>query len=543
MNADIVLKSNVIYDGRRRDVFPGGVAITGNRITAVGSAEEIDALIGPETRVLEYEDKLIMPGIIDNHVHVTMGAMIHSNDIDLTGTRSAEECVEMVRDYLARVPDAPMVYAQGWMLNVWDNKKDYPTKQMLDAISTEIPICLGTADGWNFWVNSKALETFGYTKESVDEAQSWYVKKDKDGELTGILYNLGCTPAYFCMLDLDPEEAKPMILSSLEKYNQYGITAAGDVSNEWVIEREPAGFKLYRDLEQAGKLNVRIYVYPSIGKTTDFSKAHELQKQYSDGYVRMLGLKAYQDGVIDSYTGVMVDPYLDDPEQPDRNGEPMFTQEALNEIVTAANADGFPVRIHCTGDGSTRMSLNAFEASIKANGRHGLRNGIEHIEACKPVDRPRFAELEVMANKQPGHFLLCDEDWYIEALGQENWHEIHPFKCLLDAGAPMSLSTDFPIIEINPFSNIYAAVTRRLFDGTPLGDNPEDCLDIYDALYGYTYMGAYGMGLEDSLGSLEAGKLADVAVINGRVVDEAPEELLDRKALLAIMDGKIVYEA
>ena len=107
----------------------------------------------------------------------------------------------------------------------------------------------------------------------------------------------------------------------------------------------------------------------------------------------------------------------------------------------------------------------------------------------------------------------------------------------------MSLSTDFPIIEINPFSNIYAAVTRRLFDGTPLGDNPEDCLDIYDALYGYTYMGAYGMGLEDSLGSLEAGKLADVAVINGRVVDEAPEELLDRKALLAIMDGKIVYEA
>ena len=310
-----------------------------------------------------------------------------------------------------------------------------------------------------------------------------------------------------------------------------------------MIDREPAGFKLYRDLEQAGKLNVRIYVYPSIGKTTNFSRAHELKKEYSDGYVVMPGLKAYQDGVIDSYTGVMVDPYRDDPAQPNRNGEPMFTQEALNEIVTAANAEGFPVRIHCTGDGSTRMSLNAFEASIAANGRHGLRNGIEHIEACKPSDRVRFGELDVMANKQPGHFLLCDEQWYREALGDENWHEIHPFKCLLDAGANVSLSTDFPIIEINPFKNIYAALTRCLFDGTPLGDNQEDCMSIYDALYGYTYMGAYGMGLEDTLGSLEAGKRADVTVIDGRVIDEDPQEILKRQALLTIMDGKIVFEA
>ena len=540
MKADIVIKGNAVYNGRDRKVFEGSVAVSGNRIAAVGGIEEIDQYIGENTKVFEYQDKLIMPGIIDNHVHVTMGAMIHSNNVDLIGTKSAEECVEKVRQYFRENPDAPMLFTQGWMLNVWD-KQEYPTKEMLDEISTEVPICLGTADGWNFWVNSKALEVFGYTKENIDDKQSWYVKKDKEGELTGILYNLGCTPAYFCMLDLDPETAKPMIKASLDIYNSFGITAAGDVSNEWEIKREPEGFKLYRELEAAGELKVRLYVYPSIGKTTDFSYAHELQKQYADGYVIMPGLKAYQDGVIDSYTGVMVEPYRDDPAQPDRNGEPMFTQEALNEIITAANAEGFPVRVHCTGDGSTRMTLNAFETSMKANGKHGLRNGIEHIEACKPEDRPRFAQLGVMANKQPGHFLLCDEEWYINALGEENWHEIHPFKLLLDAGAPVSLSTDFPIIEINPFSNMYAAVTRCMFDGTPLGTNPDDCMDIYDALYGYTYMGAYGLGVEDELGSLEAGKLADVAVIDGRIVDEDPKMLLERKAVLTIMDGKIVY--
>ena len=289
MKADIVIKGNAVYNGRDRKVFEGGVAVSGNRIAAVGGIEEIDQYIGENTKVFEYQDKLIMPGIIDNHVHVTMGAMIHSNNVDLIGTKSAEECVEKVRQYFRENPDAPMLFTQGWMLNVWD-KQEYPTKEMLDEISTEVPICLGTADGWNFWVNSKALEVFGYTKENIDDKQSWYVKKDKEGELTGILYNLGCTPAYFCMLDLDPETAKPMIKASLDIYNSFGITAAGDVSNEWEIKREPEGFKLYRELEAAGELKVRLYVYPSIGKTTDFSYAHELQKQYADGYVIMVSL-------------------------------------------------------------------------------------------------------------------------------------------------------------------------------------------------------------------------------------------------------------
>lgn len=542
MKADLVLKSNIVYDGINRNTFAGGVAVTGNIITAVGTSEEIDKYIGEDTEIIEYTDKLIMPGMIDNHVHVTMGSMVHSNDIDLTGTKSAEECADKVRAYLAKCPDAPMVFAQGWMVNSWD-KREFPTKELLDEISTDIPIILGTADGWNFWVNSKALEMFGFSRDNVDDEQAWYVKKNEEGDLTGILYHLGCVPAYFCLLNLDPEDAKPMLKNSLAIYSKCGITAAGDVSQEWEIEREPKGFRWFREMEEAGELNVRLYVYPSIGKTTDFSVAKKLREEYNHGYVVMPGLKAYQDGVIDSYTGVMVHGYKDDPENPDRNGEPLFTQEALNEIITAANAEGFPVRVHCTGDGSTRMCLDAFEASIKANGRHGLRNGIEHIEACEPEDRPRFAELDVMANKQPGHFLLCDEEWYKGAVGEEIWHEMHPFRCLLDQGAKISLSTDFPIIEINPFPNIYAAVTRCTFDGTPMGDNPEDCLDIYDCLYGYTYMGAYGMGVEDKLGSLEAGKLADITVINGRVVDDSPQELLKRESVLTLMDGRIVYKA
>lgn len=541
LKADKVLKSNVIYTGRGNNVISGGVAVSGNKILAVGSNEEIDQYIGEETEVFEYEDKLIMPGLIDNHVHITMGAVMHDNDLNLEGTRSEEECAARVKAYLDEHPDTDILVACGWMLSIWD-KKEFPKKETLDAIRDDIPICLSTADGWMCWVNSKALEMFGYTKESITKEQEVYVKKDENGELIGTLYHLGADPVNFILLNIDENKAKEMMKSSFAKYNQYGLTTAGDVSNELVIEKEPKGFKLFREMEQAGDLNLRIYIYPAIGKDGDFTLAHKLQEEYSDGLVVMPGLKAYGDGVIDAHTGVLNAPYLDIKDDPNFNGEPIHTQEALNMLITRANAEGFPVRIHCTGDGSTRMALNAFEESQKVNGKHGLRNGIEHIELMEDEDYPRFAELDVMANKQPGHYYLCSPEYMLDAIGERRWFRSQPLKSFYDAGANVSLSTDFPIIEVNPFHNMYVAVTRLNLESQPMGADINEKIDIFTALEGYTYMGAYGMGVEDKIGSLEAGKIADIAVIDGRVFDEDPAKLLERKALLTIMDGRIVYK-
>ena len=540
MFADIVLKSNVIYTATADEVISGGVAVKDNKIVAVGSEADIAQYIGEETVVKEYGDKLIMPGFIDDHLHVMMGAMIHSNDINLEGTKSAEECVEKVRAFLDKNPDAGLVLAMGWMISAWD-KHEWPTKEMLDEISTEIPICLSTADGWFVWVNSKALELFGYTKESVSDEFSQYVKKDKDGELTGILYSIGGNPANYMTLDIDREVAEGMVESSLEVYSKYGITAAGDLSNERVIDREPEAFEIYRDMEQQGRLNVRMYVYPAIDNDLEFKRAKELREQYKDGYVIMPGLKAYQDGVIDGYTGVLVEPYIHDKDNPEFNAEPIYTQERLNELVTAANKEGFPVRIHCTGDGSTRMSLNSFEASMKANGKHGLRNAVEHVELLHEDDYQRFVDLDVFAGKQPSHLLLCTEDFMLDTVGTERWAHSMPLKSLFDAGIKVPFSTDFPIVEVNPFLTIYAAMTRSTTDGE-LITGADEAVDIWQALYASTYLGAYALCCEDKLGSLEPGKLADIAVIDGRVFDETPEEILKREAVLTMMDGRIVYE-
>ncbi|MBQ6401548.1 MAG: amidohydrolase [Firmicutes bacterium] len=538
--ADKIITSNLVYPGRGREVFAGGAAVRGDRILAVGSEEELQAFVGPDTEVYAYEDKLLLPGIIDSHIHITMGAMMDDNDINLEGTRSAEECVDIVRDYLQRHPETKLILASGWMISAWDDQ-ELPRKEMLDEISRDIPICLPTADGWLVWVNSKALELFGYTPEKVQGEDCFYIKKDEQGELTGVLYNKGADPVYFMMMDIDRDDAKRMLRHSIGRFNTFGITTVGDLSNEHVINREPEGFAIYRELEQQGELTCRIFVYPAIDRDLTFARAKELQRQYSSGLVRMPGLKAYQDGVIDAYTGVLVEPYVDDPENPEKNAVPIHTQEELNAKVTAANGEGFPVRIHCTGDGAVRMSLNAFEASGKANGSHGLRNCIEHIEMLHEGDYERFGQLDVMACKQPAHLLLCTESFMIDAIGEERWHTSHPFQSIIDAGGTVNMSTDYPIIDIDPFTNIYAALTRRTTGGELMGTNPDDVMDIWETLEGYTYLGAYTLGQEEELGTLEAGKKADIAVLDGRIIDDKPEDILGRSALLTIMDGKVVH--
>ena len=545
MKADRIIKSNLVYSGRGRETFSGGVAVKGDRIVAVGGEDELAPWEGPETEVLAYEDRLLLPGIIDSHIHITMGAMMDDNDIDLEGTKSAEECVAIVRDYLERNPETKLILAGGWMISAWDSQ-ELPRKEMLDEISREIPICLPTADGWLVWVNSKALEMFGYTPQTVTDKDSFYIKKDEKGELTGILYNKGADPVYFMMMDIDGRDAERMLLHSIGRFSAFGITAVGDLSNEHVIEREPAGFAIYRRLEEQGKLGCRIFIYPAIDKDLAFAKARALRDEYpmkSDRLVRMPGLKAYQDGVIDAYTGVLVEPYEDDPEDPEKNAEPIHTQDQLNLKVCSANSEGFPVRIHCTGDGAVRMALNAFEASRKANGDHGLRNCIEHIEMLHEGDYERFGELDVIACKQPAHLLLCTESFMVDAIGEKRWKYSHPFRSIIDAGGTVNMSTDYPIVDIDPMTNIYAALTRRTTGGELMGTNPEDVLDIWQALEGYTYLGAYTLGVEDELGTLETGKKADIAVLDGRIIDEAPEALLGKKALLTVMNGEVVYRA
>lgn len=521
MNASTIIKSDLIYTGSGSSTISGAVAVSGEKIIAVGSEEEVLKYKGDDTEIIEAYGNLVMPGFIDNHCHYPMGAIDCAGCVDLEGIHSAEDCLAAAKKYYEEHPDISLLYGWGWHMTDWE-ETGMPHISQLDAISSEIPICLMSGDGWLAFVNSKTLENFGYTKENVTKDMEMKVRKDENGELSGILYddnNHTC----FLLFDQEEETAKKMILDSFEHHLAYGITSIGDVANEaGTPVREPQGYKWLRDLEKEGRLNMRVYVYPNIGSDGDLTVQKQLREEYSDGMVQLKGLKTYFDGVIDGGTALLAEPYSDNA---DSCGEPYMPPEKLHMLINAANKEGFAVRCHCVGDGAVSLALECFEESNRVNGRKGLRNCIEHMELVREEDYHRFVDADVVAASQPV-FVHIDTISLKGKVG-ERWNRMQPVKTMMDAGVKLSMSTDYPIVDNNPFLNIYTAMTRLNNEGCFVG-NMDDALDIYQCLHAYTYMSAYTMGEEDRIGSLKEGMLADIIIVDGPVVTEPAENLLEK---------------
>lgn len=533
--ADVILYSNLIYPGRGNCTFEGGVAIKKDKIICVGARNEIADYEGHETKVFHYENQLVMPGFIDSHIHISAGMQERCARLDLIKTTSKEECLTRTVQYYREHPELRYIYGYGWLINDW-NDKTWPNKRDLDAVLPDVPVFLASADGWNCWVNSKGLEMLGYTKENITDKWEQYVFKDSDGELTGILYGDGCDATYFLTYSLPEEEAEAVASSVFDVFAENGITTVAELAAETHLRYEPKGYRIFKRLENKGKLNVRIHLYPAIGRNMDFSEHHKLQEEFGEGLVRISGLKMYMDGVINGCTAFMAEPYGD---RADTIGAPMYTQEETNLNFEKANREGFAVRVHALGDGAVHRVLNAVEYSQR-QGNPPMRNCIEHINFILDEDKWRFQELGVIAAIQPTHLTL-HADSVESQFGSERWAKSFPFKSLLDAGAKVALSSDYPVVSVDPFFGIYAALTRKDVEKTIKRENPGEMVSLFEILEGYNYGSAYAISRENELGTLEAGKLADIVVIDGPLVGETPEDILTRKIDMTMFNGNIIY--
>lgn len=541
MYADKIIYGENIYSGKGEGTFAGGIAVKGSKILAVGSESQIRDYEGVDTDVYRYGEELIMPGFIDNHHHYPMAVIMEAYGIEMYDAPSPEYCVEKARAYYEAHKDTPMIYGMGWQASNWGSDAK-PDKKMLDSISAEIPIFLGSNDGWMFWVNSKALEIMGYDKACKDNQCSGNVYLDENGEPTGLLYGSASEKLFYLLNYLDKEDSLKIIAEGFNAYVNYGVTSIGEVSNEFKKpDRELGTYDLLDELysSEEGWKQPRTFFYPCIGRDGDFTTAKKLRKNYSSGKLQLKGLKGYIDGVLTTKTAVMLEPYLNSQEK----GTPIYTQEELNFIVAKANAEGFAVRIHAIGDGGVRMCLDAYEHSMKENGRHGLRNCVEHIEACNEADFKRFKELDVVAAINPAHAIM--DESLENIVTEEVFYNLHPFRPFLDTGAVVSVATDAPIVTVNPMLTIYAGVTKCTEEGRAIFPKPGDQMTIWETLSGYTYLSAYALGAEDELGSLEAGKLADIVVLDRDLIKTAqkdPREILDTKVKLTMIDGQVAAE-
>jgi predicted amidohydrolase YtcJ len=542
---DLLLKSTHIFTAETTSFFAGAVGISGERIARVfHKGEPVDDFISPDTKVIDCGDHLIMPGLIDSHVHFRMSAITRTDaGVHLDDCRSEQECVDLVAEFRRKNPDVDHIYGFGWLNTLWgENGAPLPTRHSLDAAVPDIPVYLESLDGHNSWVNTKALEKCGYTPESTSHFGGYV--KEEDGSLSGVLIDLEVNSKPFSYgMELDPERLKDVTLKFMSEMNSFGITSSACVSCYTIPAGNQNHYAVWDEMnrEMDGGLPVRMFLYPCMGITGDFTEQKALREKYHSPKVKVAGLKEFLDGVVVGGTAYSLTPYK-------YNGDPnhvthsFYDPSIYKSVVTKANQEGFSVRMHAISDGSARLGLDVFEAAQKAAGnRKDITNTLEHLDNLEPEDVPRFGELGVIPSMQPAHMSLTNT-YFIDSLGERRAKLAYQHRNLIDSGAIMAFGTDVPCAPLNPFETIWYALTRCDFDGNPLTQNPDQAVTLGEALKAYTDGSSHAVNAYNELGTLTAGKYADIAVIDGPMFGETPEAIRGRKAQMTISAGKIVYK-
>ena len=542
-----VLKGNAIFDGTGRPPFSGAVIIEGNKIvkvlqdgdgfqgiTADGSCPGIPA--GAE--IIDCGDRLIMPGFNDAHTHITVGAFLEDENfgINLIEAGSKEECITQLKAFAEAHPDNE--WAIGFMANnfAWENP-GLPDRYDLDAAFPDRPAVIQMCDMHSCIVNSFGINYLNI-KDDIPSPDDGVIEKDEKGVLTGRFIDGGGFIIMQAVYDTADEVYFDVYSKFFRKLASLGITACGLVAPVG-IPKDPLA--IFRQLDRDGALTARVSYYPSILEYDREAFAARCS-EYNTGKIRIGGVKQLVDGVAATHTAYMLEPYLD---APDTCGKPSVDMDAFRCQVLNAVRDGVACRVHTIGDRAVREVLDIFEEAKSLYGDQGLRHVQEHIETVHPDDMGRFAEIGVACCMQPMHmvFDLAGDD-HDRQMGPERCVHSWPMRELLDTGAVLALGSDFPIVEIDPLHEVYGAVARQTFEGYPEGGwYPDQRITMAETLKAYTYGSAYVEGCEDEFGTLEAGQLADVIVIDRNLFEIEPAEILQASVALTVSDGRIVYRA
>jgi len=533
--ADIVISSDAIFTGLTHEPTSGAIAILGNKIMSVGSRAEIEPLIGSKTKVCNYGNQLIMPGFHDFHLHIMFSAL-SIDSVNLFEARSAKEVADKLFEYSKQHSEDEWVIGMQWDAGYWHDEQE-PHYKILDSVIPDQPVVLFHAEGHYIWVNSRAMELAGITEDICDPDFGRY-ERDKDGLLTGILYEQAQQIVLKEALRLTPFKKESIFKNFLGLLSQYGITSVNDLYAP--LDDFIQDYDLYEKFDKQGELTTRFHIAPELDGNLE--NAQILRNKYRSEKLQFSGLKQFVDGTVTGHTAYFLKPYSD---QLDICGHPALDPEVLIDRVVKADKLGFRIRFHAIGDGAIRLALDAFEEAIRKNGKRDSRHTIEHIEVIDSDDIERFAKLGVIASMQPDHMAASLREVYSSIIGPEREKNVFLTKTLLNSGAHLALGTDFPIsISLNPMRQIYTAITRVDSSENPKNIwHPEQKLTLAEALQAYTFGSAYGCFREHELGTIEEGKLADIVVLERNLFDIPVNEILKTKVELTISDGTIVYNS
>ena len=524
--ADIIISNAKIFTSNPDQPWAEAVAIRGNCILQVGTQLEVEKLRGNNTRMVDGQRATVTSGFIDSHFHLLWGAV-------WLGTAQLQEVtnLEDLRAVLLAFADANQ--GDEWVVGRGIKYNVVSTRQQLDAIILDRPVYIGAYDGHTSWANTKALEMAGilHTGEAPGNG---LIVRGEDGLASGELRERAMDMVHDLVPVPDDKRKRELFMLAMKRINATGVTSVHNMNGDM------DELMFYAAREEAGEMTLRVYtpfwVKPETTES-DLQEALAMLKVQGE-YARGGAVKFFMDGVWESYTALTLAPYADNPVA---ICDGIYSAEAFTRMAAACDKLGLQIFVHCCGDGAVRRVLDGYETVQKLNGKRVSRHRVEHIEVIHPDDMPRFRQLGVIASMQTSHapFSLGDGDIWPARVGSQRWPYSFAWRDIKNSGATLICGSDWTVAPFDPMINIHVALNRQKWSPT----DPCQNLTLEECLLGYTRDAAYGEFKENEKGQVKEGYLADLVLFSHDLFQLKPEEIMNARAIMTLVDGKVVYES
>jgi len=552
MKADVIITNGRVMTMDEANPRAEAVAIGGNRIVRVGSKAGILELKSGSTRIIDAAGGSVLPGFIEAHMHLFSGAAELDN-LDLYSVRGFSQLIETLKSYAAQQPGKRLLVANQANYAILSDSERL-TRHHLDQAIPDRPLLCVAPDHHTAWANSAALKAAGILRgkllplgnEIVLGSDGLANGELREGEAIRLVYKLkegGNRDRLGLETGGEPHPSpsaqeraydRGIIKRGLDYAASFGITSIHNMDGNFYT------CELLDEINQQGGFTARVevpYHFKNFMPLANLENASELSRRYNTDRLHSGRVKIFIDGVLDSWTAVMVEPYAD---KPGFAGELLFSPDHFTEVATECDRRGLQISVHAIGDGAVRTVLDGYEAARKANGVRDGRHRIEHIEVIHPDDIGRFRELGVIASMQPLHppgSMGLPLEPTVSRIGEARWPYSYAWRTLKIAGARLVLASDWPVSALNPLISIQSAVTRGVWKK----GLPEQRLTLHEAIAGYTRDGAYAEFREDRKGMLKAGMLADTVVLGADIESHDPEAIKEIPVRTTICDGKVTF--
>ena len=573
MNANLVLKNASVYTVDKERTWAQAIAIADDKIIFVGTDSGVEPYIDSDTVVIDLDGKMVLPAFVDSHMHPAQSAHLYQYQLGLfnvTGKDRIKTYLNTVREFAEKNLDSPWIIGGGYSRSAFDEVG--PRKEWLDEIDAERPIAITSKDGHSMWVNSKALELAHITKDTPQPDEGVIKQDPKTGEPSGLLQEPGAMNLVSRLMPEPPKEQIKESLLWLQGWlNAKGITTTHEAMlgiNERHI------YEAYDELAQAGKLTVRYRASWNISPEGDVmaqvDQGETLAKRFTHPHFKAHSFKFFADHVVEEETGYLLEPYAHRDD--DWYGIKVWDDDVLGKAFAQIDAAGYQIHVHVIGDAAAQYTLNGLEALIDVNGKRDSRHSFAHLQLALPEDVQRLGDLGMSVHTSPYWMNMDDYFWKLNLpyLGRERaFNKQYPFNSLFEAGTNVTIASDFWVTEPNCLLAIYCGITRHIpqtvFADNYGADSPnrwvsdphakledgdvgvlppfDERASLENMIAASTLNGAYANFLDEYIGSIEVGKLADLIVLDQNLFEVEVEEIPNTRIVMTFFEGKQIYSA